>query len=350
MNDMITKSTTKLGVMALMLLLLVRSVSFAQDIDINAGFGSYDPAVFPGYGDKPEARGLFYASAGKTSGVIPAFTAMLTISLAPEVPWTGAAFPIPAGWEMDPNSTPDNLTFYNSEDWTTDDPYFEIPVQAIAPRSSTAESAGTQVFNIGGDWTDDGNFNTTTSAVRVSDVNLPVTLISFKAGKDKDNPGAAFLSWSTSAETNSDYFQVQRSGDGKAWSQIGIVASHGESSSLKSYSFSDTQPLDGQNIYRLRMVDKDLNFAYSRLQSLFFEGEALYVYPNPVDETLLLKGGPEKYSQVSILDMSGRTVYNQSPVSSPVKVNVKGLEQGKYLVKTTALDGTVLTRKVVVAH
>ncbi|WP_188932003.1 hypothetical protein, partial [Dyadobacter endophyticus] len=64
-----------LGLILLALSLLAPGIGYSQQIDINAGYGNYDPGTFPGYGNQPAARGIFYSSAGKTSGVIPPYTA-----------------------------------------------------------------------------------------------------------------------------------------------------------------------------------------------------------------------------------------------------------------------------------
>lgn len=334
-----------ISVLLLGLIMMSAGISKAQQIDINSGYGNYEPAQFPGYGTHPDARGIFYSSAGKTSGTIPAYTAQLTIVLAPQVPWTGESFVIPQGWEMDPSSTPTNLTFYNSSDWTTEDPYFEIPVMATAARASTAQSVGTQVFNIGGDWIDDGVFNNTTSAVTVIDKPLPVTLVSFSATKES---GTAFLKWSTTFETNSDHFEVQRSSNGKNWNQIGIVASNGESTSLKDYSFTDIRPMRGENLYRLKMIDKDQSFAYSRIQGVRFEDtvQDLSVYPNPSADFVYIRdaGNVEK---VSVTDLKGNTVY-QSGELEKGEINVKNLLAGPYAVKVLRKNGQTTVQKIIV--
>lgn len=320
---------------------------FAQQIDINAGYGGYEPANFPGYGNNIAAQGLFYSSAGKTSGVIPAYTAQLTIVLAPEVPWTGASFVIPVGWEMDPASTTTNLTFYNSSDWTTEEPYFEIPVMAIAPRSSIAQSVGTQVFNIGGDWVDDGEFNNTTSAVTVVDNPLPVTLTAFTARREGQ---IVNLEWATTTETNSDHFEIQHSLNGKNWKKAGVVESSGESKTLKNYTFIHNNPSDGENLYRLKMVDKDQTFAYSRIRSVKFqkEGLKLVAYPNPASDILFLKNYEgQSLKEVSITNTSGFKVYQSNSVSSD-GINVKTLSSGIYAVRIIETNGALHTLKVVI--
>ncbi|WP_146202213.1 hypothetical protein [Dyadobacter jejuensis] len=112
---------------------------------------------------------------------------------------------------------------------------------------------------------------------RLKSVPLPVTLISFTATKVSGGAerSTALLIWQTSSEVNSDRFDIERSQDGKKWSSIGNVAAGGDKSSNTNYSFIDKTPTydrtrPGENLYRLKMIDKDGTFAYSRIQSLDF--------------------------------------------------------------------------------
>src|SRR5262249_11305088 len=121
-----------------------------------------------------------------------------------------------------------------------------------------------------------GQTDTTTFQIVIEKA-LPVTLVSFKALAEGQTTS---LSWTTSEETNSDRFDIERSQNGKNWAKIGSVASHKESAVNQYYSFVDAAPLRGDNLYRLKMVDLDETFAYSRIENVNFKGIAL-VYPNP---------------------------------------------------------------------
>ena len=174
---------------------------------------------------------------------------------------------------------------------------------------------------------------------------LPVTLVSFTV--QKEGP-AAQLKWATTAETNSDYFEIQHSVTGKQWSVLGQVASNGESTTLKNYTFSHNTPANGENLYRLRMVDKDQTFAYSRIQGVKFEGigKDLSVYPNPVADKLFLRDFKE-ISGIQIHDLSGQVVY-QTSASSTGEINVSALKSGMYIVKINRSNGLESTQKIVV--
>jgi hypothetical protein len=184
------------------------------------------------------------------------------------------------------------------------------------------------------------------SAVEAGTV-LPVTLIGFTAKKENET---AMLQWSTSFETGSSYFEIQRSKDGKQWMAIGQVAASGESSSAIQYSFVDVDPFDGDNLYRLKMVDRaadrwDETFTYSAMHNLRFENLIrTTLFPNPVAEKVEIKTADwSKVLQVRIINSSGGTVYESIPSDlkniSAHGINIKHLSAGVYIVKVTNTNG-----------
>ncbi|WP_254560989.1 T9SS type A sorting domain-containing protein [Dyadobacter diqingensis] len=175
---------------------------------------------------------------------------------------------------------------------------------------------------------------------------LPVTLTSFKATAENST---ALLTWTTTAEANSDRFEVEHSLNGKNWNRIGIVASYGESKVLRSYSFVDANPARGENLYRLKMVDKDETFAYSKIRNVTFEtGAEITTYPNPVIDKLLISNYA-KVKQMSLNNTSGTKLLQKEKVSSE-GVDVSNLKPGIYIVTLTLFDGTISTHKVAVTR
>ncbi|WP_159478260.1 T9SS type A sorting domain-containing protein [Dyadobacter sp. 3J3] len=177
---------------------------------------------------------------------------------------------------------------------------------------------------------------------------LPVTLTYFNAVREGN---LSQLSWATTEETNSDHFEIQHSLDGKAWDEIGTVASNGESKALKTYYFTDRKPDQGQNLYRLKMIDRDQTYAYSRIQSVKFEGIItsvdLSVYPNPTSEKLVIRDY-KQVTQVKILDMNGRSVY-QAGKSDSGEINLRNLSAGIYLVNITRINGAQSSQRILIS-
>jgi len=131
---------------------------------------------------------------------------------------------------------------------------------------------------------------------------LPVTLVSFSGKKTAENTNT--LKWITADEKDFDRFEVQRSSDAKSFEKIGVVMGQmvkGETNmgepvngqtvnggtpkngALSTYTFTDLTP-GVSNYYRLKMVDVDGSFEYSRIVSMDNSAEKAVVgsfYPNP---------------------------------------------------------------------
>lgn len=176
---------------------------------------------------------------------------------------------------------------------------------------------------------------------------LPVKLISFSATKEGS---VAQLNWATSEEVNSDRFDVERSSDGKKWQQIGSVKSMGESKQTAYYSTTDSYPLNGSNLYRLHMIDKDGSSAYSKIESVNFEGQAKFImFPNPLIDQISIKTNDwDKVAMIQIYNMQGKEVYN-SANNLTSNINVKGLAGGMYLVKVTQKNNSSSDHKIIIA-
>ena len=207
--------------------------------------------------------------------------------------------------------------------------------------STPTLTAGTPISGVGGD------------CVAISDSPLvvcvappmPVILVSFTAVEES---GVAQLKWETTEESNSERFDIQRSADAKVWVNIGTKGAAGESKALQTYNFSDISPLKGANYYRLKMIDQDATFSYSRIEGIRFKKGVISVYPNPVENVLFLTGIEwSDVKLISIHNSSGQTVYARSSFSSS-GINVSRLATGIYLVRITETDGTVHTSKVVI--
>ncbi|MCE7044635.1 T9SS type A sorting domain-containing protein [Dyadobacter sp. CY312] len=188
--------------------------------------------------------------------------------------------------------------------------------------------------------------NDNTSAYTSSSTVLPIKLTTFTVQKE----GAqANLTWATTEEVNSDHFEIQHSLDTKSWVGIGQVASNRESNVRQSYTFTHPNPASGSNYYRLKMVDQDATFAYSRIESAEFEGTRITVYPNPVADVVFLKGvDASLVNEVSLINTSGVVV--QKTAGLPTSgINVKSLVNGIYLIQIQEKNGNRSTQKVVIS-
>jgi hypothetical protein len=105
------------------------------------------------------------------------------------------------------------------------------------------------------------------SSVCVSQTDEVITsqIISFEA---TINGESVDINWKTSKEINSDYFIVEGGTDTTDFDEIATVNASGESNSELPYSIIDFDPIIGESYYRVKLVDKDYEFVYSKIISV----------------------------------------------------------------------------------
>jgi hypothetical protein len=174
---------------------------------------------------------------------------------------------------------------------------------------------------------------------------LPIELLSFAAVSDGDRNK---LTWTTSWEKNNAYFIIERSDDGKTFSQIGRVGGNGTTSNLVSYTFLDNSPLSGTNYYRLKQIDYNGAYSFSKVVSLNHFTPEVAVYPNPNNGACTIKilTPAEAYS-LEITDIQGKSVYNAAGNEIPERIEISNLTPGFYLVRVN-LDGQTVSKKLIV--
>lgn len=120
---------------------------------------------------------------------------------------------------------------------------------------------------------------------------FPVELLSFDA-YILDNQNVK-LRWTTASERNSDYFDIEKSTDGKNFHFIGKIKAAGNSNQKLDYHYSDTDDSEEKALYyRLKQVDNDKQFQYSKTVSVVKTNKNAkwVVYPNPAKTTLTIDG------------------------------------------------------------
>ncbi|MEI6947471.1 T9SS type A sorting domain-containing protein [Paraflavisolibacter sp. H34] len=180
---------------------------------------------------------------------------------------------------------------------------------------------------------------------------LPVTLGTFSAVLQNNR---VQIKWNTYEESNSHYFIVERSLDGKTWTSVDSVLAQGNSAAVTWYSSND-QFSDSVAHYRLRMVDLDESFKYSNAVVLVQKAAgSVRVFPNPFMSSLnvSLKSEVETAAVARLFSFEGRMVH-QSNVqlhkgqNSFSLNNLSSLPSGTYVLKVVDSKGAVLvTEKV----
>ena len=142
---------------------------------------------------------------------------------------------------------------------------------------------------------------------------LPVELTQFKGAADGCNVN---LSWSTSSEENFSHYELETSNDGRTFELTASIKGSG-SVTGENYFFTDKKA-DLNNYYRLKMVDYDLSYEYSKIIQVKSDchiAEEIIVFPNPVEADFVnIKVEAKRATEdlVRIFDITGREVFTQS--------------------------------------
>ncbi|MCX6151400.1 MAG: DUF4961 domain-containing protein [Ignavibacteriales bacterium] len=149
---------------------------------------------------------------------------------------------------------------------------------------------------------------------------LPVELTSFSATGTKNG---VQLKWETATETNNLGFDIERSTDSKVFNKIGSVSGKGTTTQKTSYSFVDQGAANGKLFYRLKQMDFEGTFEYSKVvevnQSIPEEFNLSQNYPNPFNPSTVLSISLPVESDITL------SVYNS--IGELVKVVAKGMYQ-----------------------
>ncbi len=129
---------------------------------------------------------------------------------------------------------------------------------------------------------------------------LAVQLASFTATVKEKN---ILLVWTTATETNNFGFEIERkplpnpplTGEGiKGWGRVAFVEGSGTSNAPKEYSYTERNLSVGKYLYRLKQIDRDGKFEYSKEAEVIVGQvaktfELLQNYPNPFNPTTTIE-------------------------------------------------------------
>ena len=216
----------------------------------------------------------------------------------------------------------------------------------------------------GNSWTlGAGTLNKTTRTITLDSINsfsmwtagatdnpLPVELSDFSSavyGRE------VRLNWSTATELNSHKFVIERSTVGaNQWMSLGEVLANNYSNAPKYYNFTDKNTNCGTYAYRLKMIDNDGTFEYSKITT-----EAIIAaptkfslsqnYPNPFNPTTKITYmlPTECHVLLELYSISGKrvaTLLNDNRASGYYDLTVDasnfGLASGIYIYRFIGQD------------
>ena len=164
---------------------------------------------------------------------------------------------------------------------------------------------------------------------------LPVNLLSFDAQKQNT---AVQLVWTTASEKSFSHFIVERSADPNNFMILQTIKATG---STEPYTAIDQHPLQGTNFYRLKMVDDDGAYTYSKTIAISTGNSvsAISISPNPAASrcTLQMEVASAASETISIINTAGSIVHQQELYlqtgTNHFSIDISGLAKGIYFVQ-----------------
>lgn len=176
---------------------------------------------------------------------------------------------------------------------------------------------------------------------------VPVVLGYFKVNGTKDG---AVASWHTLSELNTAYFILEASQDGTSFKPVASLQSSNNSSTSKQYSYTDKAVYALPKVYyRLKIVDRDGSFAYSKTATLDKSMKSnISVYPNPSTSLIHISGD---FKSAVLIDGNGKVVRSINFNGSSSSIDVSGLATGNYTLRVIDnTTGSVTSTPISVMH
>jgi hypothetical protein len=172
----------------------------------------------------------------------------------------------------------------------------------------------------------------------------PVELTSFTCNT---NENIVSLNWVTATETNNKGFEIQKKNVTSDWTSTGFVEGNGTTTNQHTYSFTDNNTIEGIYQYRLKQIDFDGSYSFSKTVEVNLHTPAHFElnqnYPNPFNPSTTISYSVPNASQVviKIYNVIGKEVSTLVNESKPagnyqVKLDAKDLPSGIYFYKIQA--------------
>ena len=181
---------------------------------------------------------------------------------------------------------------------------------------------------------------------------LPVELLNLSA---YINDNKTIINWTTLTEKELNSFEIESSNNGIKFEKIGKVNAIGNSSNTSSYSFTDNATFKDVKYYRLKQIDNNGKYSYSKIISIHndYNADEIGIIPNPVADLLILqaKGITKNTLNIELINNKGQIIKRQqfSQGSTICYLETADVVNGVYFVAVSNAT-TKKTYKIIVSH
>ena len=168
---------------------------------------------------------------------------------------------------------------------------------------------------------------------------VPLSLLDFSAHVA---PNGNELKWQTTQEINTREFEIEWSPNGQGFEKIALVKASGNRSGTSNYQYTHANLSNADNFYRLKMIDADNVFTYSKIIRLSATRYAISInaFPNPVKNVLELNIGASRAGPVLLQLNSGdgkriaTKTFNLNKGRNRVQWDMQTVPSGNYFISS----------------
>ena len=148
------------------------------------------------------------------------------------------------------------------------------------------------------------------------------------------------LKFSTASEQNNSHFLIQRSADGRTFSDIGRLEGQGNSEQEVGYRFVDTKPLAGFSYYRIQQFDFDGTSEFFGPVAVRFAGKDTYepqIWPVPAQDVLQIDFlDSDQEWTVQLYNVAGQLLLERviADKSTRTTLDLQSLPTGTYILRS----------------
>jgi hypothetical protein len=178
---------------------------------------------------------------------------------------------------------------------------------------------------------------------------LPVSFTGIKAYQKNS---AIQVDWNVGTEVNISQYEVEKSFDAVSFTMLSKVQASGNI----TYTAVDASPVNGNNFYRIKAVDKSGKLTYSSVVNVKLSKEiAIHVVGNPIMNKQLqlqLNNVDKGTYQIAIFNGAGaevaRTSFTHAGGSATNSIALSELAAGSYVVRVISGNNLVLSQSILI--
>lgn len=185
--------------------------------------------------------------------------------------------------------------------------------------------------------------NTATTIVSSASTTTPVKLEYFTANTERNNN---VLRWKANCTSVSAEFIIEKSSDGIHFNKMESITAMAVRCQLP-FNYSDVNILPGKNFYRIKVIDADGKFYYSKIIALGINKSGIQLQA-VANNTLYYSNTKQQTVQFKIISADGKLVYTDSKTiaagTGQISLPLKNLAKGIYTLTVFTTEGILSKR------